>query len=301
MKSLLLGAALGAMLLPSAASARGPEHDHACVDEACTVWSIFQDAPSTSGATGWQGIEAPSYGTWGFDPAGMDRSVAAGDDFMRYANGAALDRLVIPSDRTSYGSFALLRELSDNRMKAMIDGLLARTDLTPGSDEQKIADAYRSYMDEARVEALDAQPLQPYLTEIRSLDDHDAMAAYMGRTIGGLGASFFATGITTDQKQPNRYVVSAGQAGIGMPNRDYYLSPLYAEKKVQYQAYVANMLEMIGWDDPTGNAERIVALETAIAQAHWTPIENPNSWSPTRPASTGTATSQPRVWATYRA
>ena len=274
MKSLLLGAAIGAMLLPSAVLAQ--DHDHACVDEACTVWSIFQDVPAVEGASGWQGVDAPRYGTWGFDPAGMDTSVAAGDDFMRYANGAALDRLEIPSDRTSYGSFALLRELSDNRMKAMIDGLVARTDLTAGTDEQKIADAYRSYMDVERIEALDAQPLQPYLTEIRGLGDHDAMSAYMGGTIGGLGASFFATGITTDQKAPNRYVVSAGQAGLGLPNRDYYLSPLYADKKTQYQAYVARMLEMIGWEDPAGSAERIVALETAIAEAHWTPIENRN-------------------------
>jgi putative endopeptidase len=276
MKSLLLGAAIGAMLLPSAALARGPEHDHACVDEACTVWSIFPAAQAAEGATGWQGIEAPRYGAWGFDTAGMDTSVLPGDNFQRYANGAALDRLVIPSDRSSYGSFALLRELSDNRMKAMIDGLLARTDLAPGSDEAKIADAYRSYMDEARIEALDAQPLQPYLARIRTVDSHEAMSAYMGSTIGGLGASFFATGITTDQKQPNRYVVSAGQAGLGMPNRDYYLSPRYADKKVLYQAYVARMLEMIGWDDPAGNAERVVALETAIAQAHWTPIESRN-------------------------
>jgi len=110
---------------------------------------------------GYQGTTAPKYGTWGFDLAGRDTSVNPGDNFMRFANGTALDAMQIPSDRTSYGSFALLRELSDNRVKAMIDGLAARTDLTPGSDEQKIADAYRSYMDEARIEALDAQPIQP--------------------------------------------------------------------------------------------------------------------------------------------
>jgi putative endopeptidase len=274
MKSLLLGAAIGAMLLPSAVLAQ--DHDHACLDEACTVWSIFQDVPAVEGASGWQGVDAPRYGTWGFDPAGMDTSVAPGDDFMRYANGAALDRLVIPADRTSYGSFALLGELSENRIKAMIDGLAARSDLAAGSDDLKIADAYRSYMDVARIEALDAQPLQPYLAAIRAADSHDAMAAYMGRTVGGLGGSFFATGIGTDQKQPDRYVTSAGQSGLGLPNRDYYLSPLYADKKTQYQAYVARMLEMIGWEDAVGNAERIVALETAIAEAHWTPIENRN-------------------------
>ncbi len=274
MKSLLIGAAIGALLLP--ASVKAQDHDHGCFDEGCTVYSIFQDVPAVEGASGFQGVDAPRYGTWGFDTAGMDRSVSPGDSFMRYANGAALDRMVIPSDRTSYGSFALLRELSDNRLKVMIEGLAGRTDLQSGTDEQKIADAYRSYMDTERVEQLDAQPLQPYLAAIRAADDHEKIAAYMGGTVADLGDSFFGTGITTDQKAPNRYVVSAGQGGLGLPNRDYYLSPLYADKKDKYQAYVARMLEMVGWDDPSGSAAAIVAMETAIAEAHWTPIENRN-------------------------
>jgi putative endopeptidase len=276
MKRLLIGAAAAAFLIPSAALADGPDHDHACLDEACTMWSIFQTPAAGVGASGWSGIEAPRFGAWGFDPSGMDLSVAPGDNFMRYANGAALDQLTIPADRSNYGSFSLLRDLSDNRLEAMIETLLARTDLAAGSDEQKIADAYRSYMDTARIEALDDQPLQPYLAVIRAIDSHDAMAAYMGRTIGALGGSFFATGISTDQKQPDRYVVSAGQSGLGMPNRDFYLSPLYADKKDKYLAYIAQMLEMIGWDDPAGNAQRILELETRIAQAHWTPAENRN-------------------------
>ena len=271
MKSLLIGAALGALLLPAAASAQ--DHDHGCIDEACTIQSIFEegDAPFT----GYRGVETPHYGTWGFDTAGMDRSVLPGDNFNRFANGAALDRTVIPGDRSSYGiSFGLLRELSDNRVKAMIDTLVARTDLQAGTDEQKIADAYRSYMDTARIEALDARPLQPFLTAIRAADSHEAMAAYMGQTIGGLGGSFFGTGITTDQKNPDRYVVSTSQSGLGLPNRDYYLSPLFAEKKVKYEAYVGQMLEMIGWDDPVAAAAAIVAMETRIAEAHWTPAES---------------------------
>lgn len=276
MRRLLIGAAAAALLLPSVAFADGPDHDHACLDEACTVWSIFQTPAASVGAQGWQGIEAPRFGTWGFDTAGMDLSMAPGDNFMRYANGTALDQLTIPADRSNYGAFSLLRDLSDNRLEAMITALLARTDLAPGSDEQKIADAYRSYMDVARIEALDAQPLQPYLAAIRAIDSHDAMAAYMGQTIGALGGSFFATGISTDQKQPDRYVVSAGQSGLGMPNRDFYLSPLYADKKDLYLAYIARMLEMIGWEDPAGNAQRILDLETQIAQAHWTPAENRN-------------------------
>ncbi|MBJ7448475.1 MAG: peptidase M13 [Brevundimonas sp.] len=282
MKTLLLGAAIGALVLPAAPAFAqhfsDDGHDHACIDEACTVFELFQAPPAPAGGTvqGYQGIATPKYGTWGFDLAGRDTSVNPGDNFFRYANGAALDRLQIPSDRTSYGSFNLLRELSDNRVKVMIDDLAARTDLTAGSDEQKIADAYRSYMDEARIEALDAQPLAPYLAAIRAADTHDKAAVYMGSTQGKVGGSIFGTGITTDQKAPTRYVVSTGQSGIGLPNRDYYLAERWADKKVLYQAYVARMLEMIGWDSPVESAAAIVAFETRIAEAHWTPEQNRN-------------------------
>jgi putative endopeptidase len=272
-KKLLIGAAVGALLLPAGAAFAGEGHDHACVDEACTVFALFQDSETPSG---YQGTEAPSYGTWGFNMDGRDTSVAPGDNFFRFAAGQAVDAIDIPSDRTSYGSFALLRELSDNRMKTMIAGLVARTDLVAGSDEQKIADLYRSYMDEDRIEALDAQPLQPYLAAIRAATTHEALAVYMGGTQGSLGASFFGTGITTDQKHPDRYVTSVGQGGIGLPNRDYYLDARYADKLVLYRAYVERMLTMIGWEDPSASADAIVAMETRIAEAHWTPIQNRN-------------------------
>ncbi len=276
MKKLLIGAALGALLLPAGAAMAqdNPFAGEHCLDETCDVLELFQ-APVV-GASGFQGIEAPRYGTWGFDLAGRDKSVNPGDNFFQFANGTALTHLEIPSDRTSYGSFALLRELSDNRMKALIGSLAARTDLTAGSDEQKVADLYRSYMDEARIEQLDAAPLQPYLAAIRAADTREKIAVYMGSTQGDLGASFFGTGISTDSKHPNQYVVTTGQGGIGLPNRDYYLEARNADKKEKYQAYVARMLEMVGWENPTENAAAIVAMETEIAQAHWTPIENRN-------------------------
>jgi putative endopeptidase len=277
MNKLLIGAALGALLLPaSTALAQTGGHDHGCVDESCTVFELFQAPAQGAVVKGYQGTEAPKYGTWGFDLAGRDTSVNPGDSFMRYANGAAIDRMQIPSDRTSYGSFNLLRELSDNRVKAMIDGLVARTDLAAGSDERKIADAYRAYMDEARIEALDAQPLAPYLAAIRAADTREKMAVYMGSTQGRIGGSIFGTGITTDQKHPDRYVVATGQSGLGLPNRDYYLDPRYADKKTLYLTYVGRMLAMAGWDKPFTTAAEIVDFETRIAEAHWTPIQNRN-------------------------
>ncbi|TPW04731.1 MAG: putative endopeptidase [bacterium] len=270
---------------------------------------------------GYQGTQTPRYGTWGFDLAGRDTSVRPGESFMRYANGAALDRMQIPSDRTSYGSFALLRELSDNRVKAMIEGLTARTDLVAGSDEQKIADAYRSYMDTARIEALDAQPLQPYLDAIRAANTHDLAAVYMGQTQGRLGGSIFGTGISTDQKAPTRYVVSTGQSGLGLPNRDYYLEARWAEKKALYQVYVARMLEMIGWENPTEAAAAVVAFETpppswpskpasprrtgprsrtATAMRPTTNTPSPG-WPRKPPASPGRTITTPSAWAACRA
>ena len=275
MMKLLLGVAGVALLLPAAALA----HDgnaHACIDETCAVAALFQTPAAQGGALGWRGTDAPKYGTWGFDLSGRDTSVRPGDSFFRYANGRALDQMTIPSDRTSYGSFALLRELSDNRMIKLVQDLAARTDLAPGSDEAKIADAYRAYMDQARVDRLDAQPLAPYLAAIRAANTHEKFAAYLGQIQGQVGSSFFGAGIGVDQKHPTRYAVTIGQSGLGMPNRDYYLDARFADKKEKYQAYIERMLTNIGWADPAVAAAAVVALEDRIAEAHWTPIENRN-------------------------
>lgn len=277
MKLMLVGAAIGALMIP--AGAAWAHEDHDCLNETCSVQALFDASlfqSPAAGGSGWQGVEAPKYGTWGFNLDGRDTSVAPGDDFFRHANGRAVDAIEIPADRTNYGSFPLLRELSDNRLKATIQGLAARADLAPGSDEAKVADLYRSFMDEARIETLDAQPLQPYLAAIRAATTHEALARYMGTTQGRFGRSFTGVFIDADAKAPDRYTTYMTQGGLGLPTRDYYLSADYADKKEKYQAYVAQMLEMIGWSDPASTAADIVALETRIAEAHWTPEQSRN-------------------------
>src|SRR5690606_36027061 len=137
-----------------------------------------------------------------------------------YANGAYVDALVIPADRTRYGSFDLLSQLSENRITALINEMSAATDLAAGSDEAKIRDAYNSFMDVDAVEALDARPLQPALDAIRAIGGHDAMAAWMGGTQGAPGGSFWGMGISDDARDPEAYAVYLSQGGLGLPNRD---------------------------------------------------------------------------------
>ena len=271
MKRLMIGAALGALLLPAAALA-DDGHQHECLNSACTVVSLL-DGPQL-GATGYEGIESPQYGTWGFDLEGRDLSVDAGDDFFRHANGTYVDALVIPADRTRYGSFDLLSQLSENRLETLITDLSSSTDLAAGGDEAKIRDAYNSFMDVDAVEALDAQPVQPALEAIRAIDSHDAMAAWMGGTQGVPGGSFWGTYISDDARNPEAYAVYMSQAGIGLPNRDYYLEENFADKLTAYQAYVAQMLGMVGWENAEQAAADIVAMETVIAEAHWTRVQS---------------------------
>jgi putative endopeptidase len=258
-------AAVGAAALLSALPAAASD-DHACLDAACDRVAIFDIADQAGAAAAT--AAAPTLGKWGFDMAGMDRSVKPGQDFYAFANGGWDKATAIPADRSSYGSFAMLRELSDTRTRAILDEAVAGK--IQDTDAQRIAALYRSFMDEARVEQLDARPLQADLRAIRTARDKAAIARIWGGSNAGFGRSWFGTGISDDAKAPDRYVVYMGQSGLGMPDRDYYLDPKFASQKAKYEQYVATMLGYAGWANPQAAAKALVNLETRIAQAHWT-------------------------------
>ena len=209
----------------------------------------------------------PHYGTWGFDVAGENRASKPGDDFFNYADGEAVTRIVIPPDRSSFGAFQQLAELSQARVHAILEHAAATAPAAPTTSPEKIGAFYRAFMDETRVNALGAAPLKTELTAVRAAPDRAALAALMGRVNDGFYASVIDVSIDTDEKDPDHYAVHLSQAGLGLPDRDYYLKPVFAPKKALYQAYVAQLLGLIGWDDPAGSAGRIVAFETQIAQA----------------------------------
>ena len=233
---------------------------------------------------------APSHaGTWGFDLAGRDPAVKPGDDFDRYANGAYLKALVIPADQTGYGVSTVLRDLSENRVHALL--IDASNDPAATGDEARIGAAYKAFMDEARIEALDAKPLSPDLAAIRAADTREKLAALMGRVPESYFGSFFSLAEGPDAKTPTRYVIGIDQNGLGLPDRDYYLKPTFAPQKAKYQAYVAQLLTFAGWPNAEAEAAAIVALETRIAEASWTKVEQRDpvkSYSPMSPSDLAT-------------
>jgi putative endopeptidase len=215
----------------------------------------------------------------------MDTSVKPGDSFFDYVNGTAVKEMVIPADRTSYGSFLALRELSENRMKVLVTGLASQTGLT--GDDAKIANLYNAMMDEAAIQKLDVAPLAPALTAIRNIKTKPQMARYMGKTSAEFGSSFFGAYIDGDAKNPQINVLYLGQSGLGLPDRDYYLKDTYADKKTRYEAYVAKMLTMVGYPNATQAAKDIVAMETKIAEVSWTRIDrrdDTKTYNPMSPA-----------------
>ncbi|MDB5431521.1 MAG: peptidase [Caulobacter sp.] len=224
-----------------------------------TFAAVAKDAPDLTKAQG--------FGTWGFDLTSRDTATKPGDDFYRYSEGAATDRLEIPSDRSRYGSFDLLAALSEQRVQAVINKAAAGGDSSPESAQ--VGGYWRAYMDEATVEALDARPLSASLAPIRAAKSKAQLARITGANNDGFGSAFFSVGIQADVKDPNHYAVYLDQAGLGLPDRDYYLEPKFAEKKAAYQAYVAKLLTMAGWPDAEAQAVKVVAMETEIAAASW--------------------------------
>jgi putative endopeptidase len=212
---------------------------------------------------------APSYGTWGFDLAGRDLSVKPGDDFEAYANGAYLKTLAIPPDQSRWGSFNLLRDLSDSRVHGILEAMAASAPAAPSTEEGKIGAFYKAFMDEAAVDARGVAPLGPDLEAIRSATSREDLARLMGRANAGFAAALFDVDVSVDVKTPTAYIVTLSQSGLGMPDRDYYLDAKFAAKKAAYQAYVAQMLGLIGWPDAAARAADVVAFETAVAQASW--------------------------------
>ncbi|MEH3048437.1 M13 family metallopeptidase [Sphingomonas adhaesiva] len=209
--------------------------------------------------------DKPAYGSFGFDTAGMDRSVKPGDDFYAHANGTWAKNTAIPGDESSYGAFNTLQDRSREQTRGLLE---AAPDTTIGR-------AYATYLDTAAIERAGLTPIAPWLAKVKAVDKAGYATLLAEADRNGIDVPF-AVYVGQDDKAPDTYVVSVRQAGLGMPDRDYYLSadPKLAQAKVAYQAHLARVLTLAGEPDAEARAAAILAFETAIAQVHWTRIDS---------------------------
>jgi putative endopeptidase len=215
----------------------------------------------------------------GLDLAGMDKSVAPGDDFFRFANGDWLKATPIPPDRSSYGVFAMLDEEANRRTADLIRDA-DKANAAPGSEVRMIGDYYAAYMDEQAIEAKGLSPIKAELDQIKAIKDKTALARVLGSELRAdvdpLNATNFQTDrlfglwVSPDFNNPERNVAYLLQGGLGLPDRDNYLSndPTDVQLQAKYRAHIATILQLAGVSDAEAKAARIYELEHAIAQAH---------------------------------
>ncbi len=243
----------------------------ACALPALAALSLLAVVP----AHAQESLETPKYGTWGFDLAGRDTTAKPGDDFFDYANGGYLAKTEIPADLTWYGTVNILRNLSEARVHAILEDAAKTAPLVPAATDVKgkIGAQYRAFTDQKTVDALGAKPMAKDLADIRGAKDRSALAGLMGKGQSTFQYSLWQLGTGPDDKDTTQYAVFMDQAGLGLPDRDYYLQPSFAEKKQAYEAYVAAMLGKLGWASPAEAAKAVVAFETAVAQVSWTRVD----------------------------
>ena len=220
-----------------------------------------------------QTTDKPLYGDWGFDLTAMDRSAKPGDDFNRYANGAWLDRTPIPADKPIISLRAEMSDRIDARLHELMEQAAGAAPAQPVTLSDKVGAFYKAFMDTGRIETLGAAPIAPELDAVRAAPDRAALAALMGRDKTDFEGALFGLTEDIDLKDVSRYDIYVGQAGLGLPDRDYYLEPSFAAQKTAYQAYVTKMLGLIGWPEPDAKAAAVVAFETRIAEAGWSKVE----------------------------
>jgi putative endopeptidase len=211
----------------------------------------------------------PELGTFGFDAAGMQRDVKPGDDFFRYSGGQWMKSEVMPSDRTRWGTFDKLRAKSEDDVKAIIEALA--TNAAPaGTVERKIGDFYAAFMNVEAIEKAGMAPVKPLMLSIDKAKNHEALVSLWSRA-DVPSESPIGIGISLDEKNPDRYTVVVGHAGLGLGEREYYLKTDADSQALlaKYQAHIGKVFKLVGEPKPEVAAKQIVAFETEIAKLHW--------------------------------
>ncbi|MBR9728549.1 M13 family metallopeptidase [Shewanella intestini] len=232
---------------------------------ACGSSDINKTQPTQQAAT----QAKAELGSFGVDLSARDLNVKPGDDFFMYASGHWYDNFEMPADKTRYGAFTGLAERSETQVKAIIDDITSRTDLN--EEEQLIADFYHAYMDTDTINKLGVKPIQPILDDINGVKSVADLTKIFGQAWLTNTDSPIRGGMWFNRLDPNKYEMSLGAGGLGLPDRSYYLedSERFVNIRSAYVAHIAKMLAFANVSDPQQRAQGILALETKIAQGQW--------------------------------
>ena len=215
-------------------------------------------------------VESPELGSFGIDLSHQDPNTQAGDDFFRYANGKWLDTFELPASRSNYGSFTVLGDRSNQRVRDIIDDL---TNIEPADDsiEQKISDYYLSYMNTEALNDLGISPLLPGLSTLDAIDTIEELIQGFGRALIDNTATPFGFYVGADRSDPDKHQLVLSVGGIGLPDRDYYIvnTEQYENVRLEYVAHIARVLDLAGIENTQAKAEAVLNLETQIAQHTW--------------------------------
>ena len=215
----------------------------------------------------------PKLGHFGVDTDGMDKTVKPGNDFYKYAGGTWMKNTQIPGDKTRWGMFDELRENADANVHTILDETSKKKN-DKGTPAQKIGDYYATYLDSDTIEKKGFAPAKPGLDAIASAKTLNDIAKLMARPDLPL-ESPIGMGVSVDEKNPDKYIVECEQAGLGLPDRDFYTKTddHFKDIRAKYETHIAKVLGFAQTkkDDKkaAADAKAIVALETKIADAHW--------------------------------
>ena len=230
---------------------------------------------------------APAAGTeLGIQPAWMDTSVKPGDDFNLYANGTWLETTEIPADRSNIGAHWLADQQLETNLAQLI-GDLQKSEPEAGTDAARVKAYYDAFLDTATIDRLGMAPIKPDLDRIAAIRDKTQLASALGASVRADVDPFNATDFTTE----NLFGVFVTQAltggevvpyilqgGLGMPEREYYLSadPAMAANRAAYRKYIGDLFAAAGLSDAEARAQRVYDLEMKIARAHATRDDSDN-------------------------
>ena len=223
-----------------------------------------------------QSADEPPKRTVFFDKSGMDTTVKPGDDFFNYANGTWIKNTKIPPSESGWGSFYILYNDNIKNLHQILEAT-AKQDNSKGSKEQKVSDLYLSGMDTVTIDKLGYEPVKPLLAQIDSLKDNKQLLQFSADKFKSGGGFLLGFYVGPDDKNSNKNMAQFGQAGITLPNRDYYFKTDSASVKIRaaFVKYITTLFTLTGTDAATAakNADVVLKLETEIAKSHSTPVE----------------------------